>query len=363
MAPLDAAYFQLLFEQLLQSPYAPVLTRILYPNLSPQSLRERLLTVDSVDSFQQEVMYRASECVIQRSTTRFTFSGEEYLRHSGPSLFVSNHRDIVLDAMLLQYIQVRCRGATSHVVVGSNLFEMPLMAMLAEANKMYGIGRGGSPREYYKVLMDMSAQLRRWVTQQGESAWIAQRNGRTKDGRDRTDPALIKMIAASGDRTDPARSLAAMHIVPVSVSYEWEPCGWQKARETLLTRTQSGYAKQPGEDTESIVHGIKDPKGRVHFTICPPIEAGELEAVKGDSEAVATLLDRRISGRYRLWPNHYVAFDLLHGTDRYSGAYTAAERQAFEQYLDDACRHYPLGPDYRTELLRLYAAPLDSSKL
>lgn len=359
MATLDASYFHTLTEQLLQSSYAPVLTDYLYPGTDPQALRERLMAIDTPDAFQQEVMYRASECVIRRTATRFTCSGEEYLRQNTPCLFISNHRDIVLDAMLLQYIQVRCGGTTSHLVVGSNLFEMPLMRMMAEANKMYGIGRGGSPREYYKMLMDMSAQLRQWVTQQGESAWIAQRNGRTKDGRDRTDPALIKMIAASGDRTDPARSLADMHIIPVSVSYEWEPCGWQKARETLLARTQGSYTKQPGEDTRSILHGIKNPKGRIHFTICPPIEPGELEAVKGDSEAVATLLDRRISGRYRLWPNHYAAYDLLHDSSRYSGAYTAAEREAFIQYLDDACRQYPLGPDYRLELLRLYAAPLN----
>lgn len=359
MATLDASYFNSLIEQLLQSSYAPILSDILYPGLSPQALRERLMAIDSVDSFQREVMYRASECVIQRTTTRFTFSGEEYLRHCGPSLFISNHRDIVLDAMLLQYIQLHCGGSTSHMVVGSNLFEMPLMQMLAEANKMYGIGRGGSPREYYKMLMEMSAQLRSWVTEHGESVWIAQRNGRTKDGHDRTDPALVKMIAASGDRANPAQALADMHIVPVSVSYEWEPCGWLKARETFLTRREGGYAKQPGEDTQSIVTGIKAPKGRVHFTICPPIEAGELEAVKGDSEAVATLLDHRISGRYRLWPNHYAAYDILHGPDRYAGAYTAAEREAFMHYLDDACRQFPLGPDYRQELLRLYAAPLD----
>lgn len=350
--PCKGQEFKDTMRQLAESRIFATLASELFPECSLDECRHLFYGFEDVRQFQSVAMFRGCQWVIRNTMSSFTYSGAEHL-DGRPCLFVSNHRDIVLDAMMLQYILVSEGRDTSHVVVGSNLFEMPLLALLAKANKMFGIGRSGTPREYYSSLMNMSAYLRHLVTQRGESAWIAQRNGRTKDGLDRTDPALIKMIAATGDRHDPASALAEMHIVPVSVSYEWEPCGLLKARELCLRR-QGPYAKQPGEDTNSIVTGIRDFKGRVHFAICPPLRDDELDAAHGSFDTVASLIDCRIHDDCRLWPNNTVAAQLLDGLRP-----DTPEAQSFLDYLDNACRQYPDLPDYRATLLSIYANPVN----
>jgi len=328
----------------------------LFPEMSLDALRQQLLEFEDADEFQHVVMYRCCQWVIENTMSQFTYSGTEYLDRR-PCLYVSNHRDIVLDAMLLQYLLVDRGLDTSHIIIGSNLFEMPMMALLAKTNKMYSIGRGGTPREYYNILMAMSNHLRQLVTVRGESAWIAQRNGRTKDGRDRTDAALIKMIAYSGNREDLVGSLTEMHIIPVSVSYEWEPCGVLKAQELRL-RTLGSYTKAPGEDSQSVVSGITDFKGRVHFTICPPIQPKELADRNGDFDAIAALIDQRICDGYHTWPNNYIAKAMLEGDDY---AEYADEAPAFEKYIDNACRQHPMDETFRKILLGIYANPLTST--
>ena len=320
----------------------------LFPDTSKDELKGQLMTMEGVDQFQRMFMYRGCQWVIENTMSRFTFSGTEHL-DSTPRLFISNHRDIVLDAMMLQYILVGQGLETSHVVIGANLFEVPIMPILARLNKMYSIGRGGNIREYYRCLMIMSQQLRQWVVEQGESVWIAQRNGRTKDGIDRTDPALVKMIASSKKEKDPVGALAAMNITPVSVSYEWEPCAALKAREMCLSQKE-GYTKAPGEDTQSVISGILDYKGHVHFTICPPLSYDELAEVAGDYHNVAELIDRRIAEGYHLTANNRIAKQMLEGI----APEDTPELHSFQTYIDEICQQYPLGNDFRQRLLGIY---------
>ena len=345
----------------------------LFPDTPKEMLKGRLLAMESVEEFQSVFMYRACQWVIEKTMTDFTYSGTEWLDGS-PRLFVSNHRDIVLDAMMLQYILVGKGLATSHVVIGANLFEIPIMPLMARLNKMYSIGRGGNHREYYRGLITMSEQLRQWVVEQGESVWIAQRNGRTKDGIDHTDPALVKMIAKSGDRDNPISALAAMNITPVSVSYEWEPCAAWKAREMCLSQL-GNYTKAPGEDMQSVLSGIQDFKGRVHFSICKPISYEELAKIhtpalrpplsRGDGgiptkeenslyEEVATLIDRRIAEGYQLWENNRIAKQMLAGEE----IEETPESRAFAAYVEEACRRFSLGEEFRQRLLGIYAGEL-----
>lgn len=353
------AEFRDAMERLTADPQYAQIAPLILPEFTPDELRRKLLAMSGVREFQETVMSRACQYIIKHTMTSFTYSGWEHIADGRPALFISNHRDIVLDAMLLQCLQLRKGHDSSYIVVGSNLFSTPMMALLARVNKMFGIGRGGSPREYYEVLMTMSQYLRYVVVQRHSYAWIAQRNGRTKDGLDRTDPALVKMIAASGDPADPTASLTDMNIIPVSISYEWEPCGIQKAREVCLTR-QGPYVKQPGEDTQSIISGICDFKGRVHISICPPIQPAELQALQGDFKGVAQLIDDRIAAGFHLWPNHYIARDILEGHPAGNG-YTAAEREAFERHLDHACADSGLGEPFRQVLLGIYANALITS--
>ena len=320
----------------------------LFPDTPKEELKGRLIGMESIDQFQSMFMYRGCQWVIKNTMSQFTYSGTEHL-DSTPRLFISNHRDIVLDAMMLQYILVEQGLATSHVVIGANLMEVPIMPILARLNKMYSIGRGGNLMEYYRCLMAMSQQMRQWVVEQGESVWIAQRNGRTKDGVDRTDPALVKMIASSRKEKDPVGALAAMHITPVSVSYEWEPCAALKAREMCLSQ-QGGYTKAPGEDTQSVMSGIVDYKGHVHFTICQPLSYEELADVESEYHAVAKLIDRRIAEGYHLTENNRIAKQLLEGTTPED----TPELHTFQTYIEEACRQYPLGEDFRQRLLEIY---------
>ena len=321
----------------------------LFPELSPDEVRQRFAAYKDLHDFQSDAMYRGCRYVVEHTMSRFTYSGTEYLDGS-PTLFVSNHRDIVLDTMLLQYLLITLGHETTHVVIGTNLFEMPLMAQLARVNKMFGIDRGGNRMEYYRSLMEMSAYLRHLVTERGESAWIAQRNGRTKDGIDHTDSALVHMIAATGGESDAVGALDAMHIVPLCISYEWEPCGRQKAREVCLSR-RGPYTKAPGEDTQSIVSGMKDYKGHVHLTVCPPLKRDELQATGGDSHQVAALIDSRIAEGRFVFDNNRIAKAMMEGKPVPESDAAAV----FRRYVDDACAHYPLGDDFRTTLLQIYA--------
>ena len=329
----------------------------LFPDTPKEVLKGRLTAMESVDQFQSMFMYRGCQWVIDNTMSRFTYNGTEYL-DSTPRLFISNHRDIVLDAMMLQYILVEQGLKTSHVVIGANLMEVPILPILARLNKMYSIGRGGNLMEYYRCLMAMSQQLRQWVVEQGESVWIAQRNGRTKDGIDLTYPALVKMIASSRKEKDPVAALAAMHITPVSVSYEWEPCAALKAREMCLSQ-QGTYTKVPGEDTQSVMSGIVDYKGHVHFTICPPLSQEELAEVNGDYNDVATLIDRRIAEGYHLTENNRIAKQLLEGIIPED----TPQLHSFQTYIEETCRQYPLGDDFRQRLLGIYAGRKLKSEL
>lgn len=343
--------FATTMQALVESDMFARLAPRLYPQVPIGQLRDKIGALRDVHDFQLHVMAPACQYVATHTMTVFSYSGMEYISDRRPSLFISNHRDIVLDAMMLQYMLVQKGMETTHVVVGSNLFEMPLMAMLAKVNKMYGIARGGSPREYYASLLSMSAFLRHVVTKRGESAWIAQGNGRTKDGIDHTDPALLKMLSASGDRRDPVAALAQLNIVPVCVSYEWEPCGREKAREVCL-RQQGPYHKQPGEDTQSIINGVIDPKGHVHFSICPPLSPTEIAETHGDFSDIAHLIDSRMESHRRIWPTNRIAYALQQGAEPKEPKEEVAH---FEQYVADACIRHPQIPNYRETLIDIYA--------
>lgn len=355
--PPEGEELAALIERLTTNEYFPAPALNLFPEQSVDDTRRLMLSCQNVDEFQAKVMSRVCKFVVERTSQGFSYSGQDILGQR-PYLFVSNHRDITCDAILLEYIHILSHQPTTHVVIGSNLFEMDLMAMLARLNKMFAIGRGGNPREYYRSLMQMSGFLRHLITEKHESAWIAQRNGRTKDGIDRTDPALIKMFAASGDRSNPAKALAEMNIVPVSISYEWEPCGVAKARETAL-KMQGPYTKQPGEDTQSIIDGVIKNKGRIHFTLGQPLSPSELESAQGNFDEIARIMDRHIAKGYRLWPNNYIAHELLTGTP--NSNYTHAERQVFEKYIDEACAKHDI-PHFRETLLQIYAGAIMSGE-
>jgi len=334
----------------------PQVIRFIYPDADIQKEKEKLLTTNSVFQFQSTFMNDAIKRIIHSTTNGFTHSGLKHLRRGEPYLFISNHRDITLDAFLLQHLLLEHRGDTSHIVFGNNLLSVPIVEDLFRSNKLIPMLRGGSPRAFYLHLQHLSQYLSHLVTNQHQSVWIAQNNGRAKNGHDLTAPAMIKMLTLSHP-DDPLKALSSLHIVPLSISYEWDPCDLMKANE-LYHQRHEGYQKAPHEDLKSVVTGIIGPKGKVHLTIGKPFTQRDLQPPHGTNicDHVASILDKCIQDNYRLMPTNYVAYSLLTGHEQH-GRYTGLTKSQFIQRLQSLPN-----TEMRQIMIEAYAAPLMAQK-
>ena len=360
--PYNADEIPAAMQRMADSEVIPAIAQ--YFGLPAEALRERIRNIKTLQEFQQGLLNEMVETLMSKTITGFDWSGLENISDKKPYLFVSNHRDIVLDAMFLQYILNKVGQNTCQITFGSNLMSHPFVIDFGKVNKMFRTERGGTPKEFYNSMLHMSEYMRHVITEVKESVWIAQRNGRTKDGIDATDPAIIKMFGMSR-RDDRVISLAELNIVPVSVSYEWESCDKLKTLELYLTRKNGHYEKQPNEDLNSILTGIMQPKGYVHFHICPMVTEDDLKALNDCPSGefyrrVAALMDSRINPNFHLHPNNYIAHDLRDGTTTYAEHYTAEQKAAFVKYMDWMNDY----PDFdRSELevvfLGIYANPVE----
>lgn len=355
-------------QRIADSTSFPLLASYVYPKEDIEKVRQQIRSYTNIHDFQVEVMRCVNEQVIARSITEFTYNGIEYLSPNEKYLFVSNHRDIMLDACLLQYVLFMNGHQTSQITFGANLMQGQLVTDIGKANKMFKVERpqGNNPREFYQASLRLSQYMRHVLTERHESVWIAQRNGRTKDGVDRTDQGVIKMFGMgyNGDKVD---ALDELHIVPIAISYEWESCDVLKTLELYASRSAQ-YIKKPGEDLNSILTGIMQPKGRVHIEICKPISRDELlslsDCVLNEyNRKVAALVDQRITTAFRLTPNNYIAHDLRYGKREYAGnAYDEAQKLAFVNHIE-TLRKYDEQCDIDILLdifLGIYSNPIDS---
>ena len=355
-------------ERMASHPALAKLSAYLFPEMDVESLRKELLCIDSCEEFQKGPMMAVVRRVMEKTSDGFSGSGIENIRKDTPYLFVSNHRDITLDAALLQYKLV-CDGFdTMEVTFGANLMQGDFVIDAGKANRMFRVERPGTDmREFYKSSLHLSSYIRHTVTEKLQSVWIAQRNGRTKDGRDRTDQGITRMFALSGSG-DRVEDIASLNIVPVAISYEWEPCDVLKALELYASR-RGPYVKKDGEDLNSILTGLMSDKGRVYIEVCKPLSREELlpfENLPSNAfyRQVAALIDSRICKAYHLTHNNYIAHDLLHGNDEYSEHYSEAQKEEFCRRMarldayGDSCGLQELREIY----LGIYANPVDSGK-
>ena len=352
-------------KRIAHSDVFPLLASFVYPDEPLESVRKRIESFQTTREFQHDTMYKVNEQVILRSTDGFTCSGIERLSPNESYLFVSNHRDIMLDASLLQYFLVSKGFETTEITFGANLMTHPVVVDVGKSNKMFRVERpGGSIRDFYRSSLHLSEYIRHVITEKHQSVWIAQRNGRTKDGIDATDQGIIKMFCLSEPR-DKIMAIADLHIVPIAISYEWEPCDVLKALELYQSQFMR-YVKKPGEDLNSILTGITQTKGRVHMALCEPLSVPELMALEGQTnveyhKAVAQLIDRRINTAYRLYPNNYIAHDLLYGNRRYQKMYTPEEFDAFTARLEKLDRYDSFDLERLKEIfLGIYANPVEN---
>ncbi len=348
-------------QRMVSDPRFPLVCQYLFPERSATEVAAVLGSCRSAEEFQRKFMYDAIYAIVHRTCTSLTVSGMERLDPKTEYLFVSNHRDIMLDAAFLQVLLIDNGRRTSEITFGANLMQGQLVIDIGRSNKMFRVERPttvSSPRDFLLRSKYLSEYLRYTLHQKHESVWIAQRNGRTKDGLDATDQGIVKMFGLGGG-PDKVKALDEMHIAPLSISYEWEPCDELKALELYAASSGKPYIKKPGEDFNSIMTGLLQPKGRVHLEVCEPLHREELEAFRNLPSAafnreVAALMDRRILPAYRLYPNNFIAADILAGARH--GHYTEEERKAFLAHVDGIVKEYP--DELRDILLHIYANPV-----
>jgi hypothetical protein len=324
--------------RIVSNPYFENIINFLYPGVPVENVKEKFRSFNSILSFQVNVMNFAIQNIVKNSSSGLSYSGFENLNNSKRYVFLSNHRDILLDSALLQILLYANNHETSEITFGDNLMTSDFIVDIGKSNKMFKLVRGGSPKNIFINSMHTSAYIRYAINEKLQSIWIAQRNGRTKDGNDLTQQAVLKMLGMSGGHNF-IQNICQLNIAPVAISYEYDPGDFLKAKEIYITRRQS-YVKAEGEDLKSIITGIKQFKGRIHLSVTSPVSEKELRqfAVAPKNEYIqnlATLIDTRIYSNFHLWNTNYIAYDILYD-NRFNSIYSALEKDAFAEYMQKA---------------------------
>ena len=252
--------------------------------------------------------------------------------------FVSNHRDIVLDSALLDVMLIDSGFKTTcEIAIGDNLLAAPWIEDLVRVNKSFIVKRSAGIREMLVNSRTMAEYMNLVINEKHDNIWIAQREGRAKDSDDRTQESIVKMMAMGGEGSVTER-LRQLHIVPVAISYEYDPCDWLKAQEFQLKRDVEGWKKTKADDVLSMQTGIMGYKGRIHYHCAPCID-DFLASIPEDTpktdifRIIAEHIDKGIHANYRLFPNNYIAVDILEGGNRMAEHYTPEDKATFEKYL------------------------------
>lgn len=354
-----AAYRRLMDDRRFQDAIAKCL-----PDYTIDDFRRDFDSFHSIDEVQASFIRRFIEVFIKQFTKGLEFKGIENVDPDKAYLYVANHRDITFDTAMLQYYFFIEKRKTSKIAFGDNLTTTPVIGEVARLNKMFLVKRSGTMREKILNSQHLSAYIQKSILEENESIWIAQRDGRTKDGYDHTKQGLLKMITM-GHPSELLEMIRRMRITPLTISYEYEPCDALKARELALSEN-GHYQKQPGEDFDSIKQGIFSDKGHVSLVIGTPIDA-ELDDIPDDLNnndklyEVCKLIDRQIYRDYKLYANNYIAHDLVSGSDEYKDHYTEEEKEKFLAYLQRKAVVRDVASDKMMHyLLHIYATPVDT---
>ena len=319
------------------NPLVTSVSQYFFPDKEPGFLTGLLKSVKSVDEFQVLVMSRVVEWVLAHTAHNFSYDGIKHIDPSRKFLAMSNHRDIILDPAITQLVLYRNNIPMTEIAVGDNLLTNPFIEYLIRSNRMIKVVRGISARELYLSSQLLSEYIRLNITTGKSSIWLAQRQGRTKDGADITEQGLLKMLDMSG-KEDFLHNFRELNIIPLSISYEIEPCDVLKARELLISRTQK-YVKADGEDLHSIITGIKQQKGHIHLHIGEQLTDEEIAEAslcdKNDRyQLIRHAVDLRVIDGYRLWKTNYIAYDMLNPGDRYREHYSKEDVEWFIDYKE-----------------------------
>lgn len=341
--------------------------RYIKPDVNWKEFSETMRSFKTKEDFKSKLAYEAVMMVANKTTFSLTISGRSRLpKDKKPCTFISNHRDIVLDASFLNVMLYDVGYGMTQVAIGDNLMIRPWIETLVRLNNSFIVKRGVSVRQMLDVSRTLSAYIRHTINDTKESIWIAQREGRAKDSNDRTQGSVLKMLNMSGDK-DIVSNIMDLNIFPVAISYEYDPCDFLKAKEFQMKRDDPNYVKSQRDDLLSMETGILNNKGRVHFTLTQPIN-DQLAALDKDMEkneliaTIASIIDKEIYKHYRFYPCNYVAYDMLTGTKRFSSNYGLRDKKHFEEYLQGQLDKIVLPNKdeafLRTKILEMYTNPL-----
>lgn len=309
----------------------------MWPEMTQEDAIQKALNVHSPYQFQTEFMRNAIWKIVKSSSTDLTWSGLEHLDKNTAYLYVANHRDILLDSAILQIILDKEGFETSEITFGSNLMAEGFITDFGRMNRMIPIKRDGNTKELYEISRQLSAYIRHTIVDKKVSVWIAQRNGRTKDGKDMTQTGLLKMLNMSG-KGNVKENFKQLNIVPISISYEYEPCDYYKVQESYISIREK-YVKAPGEDLNSVITGIKQPKGKIHLSFGKPLneEIDKIDEGCNENEKmkiITALIDKQIHQNYHLNAVNFIAHDLLNNTNSFEKNYNVYEKESFVKYVD-----------------------------
>jgi len=337
----------------------------LFPNKEKKDVISILKSIKTIDEFQLQFSNKFFTNILNETSNGLSSSGIEQIKGKG-HLFIANHRDIVLDSALLQLTLVDNNISTTQITVGDNLTKNPLFKELGKLNKMFILYRGGTKIQMYKNAVLHSKYIHNLVREKNESLWIAQRDGRTKDGNDKTQQGLLKMLL--GDRRDIVQALKELDIVPMSISYELETCFTEKIKETYISQ-HTEYKKEENEDMHCVVAGFFSNKNRIHIAFGTPINKiiNDIDEDKLSNNEIIDVfvkeIDKQIYFNYMLWTNNYIAWDLLNKKQDYTDKYTEEDKASFEKYIAESIKDIDGNKNQIREIaLGIYANPV-SNKL
>ena len=312
-----------------------------FPDIDMAQLSGSLKQITTIRDFQHRVVAPLVLRLAQQTCASIRLDGADLIPSGHGVTFITNHRDIVLDSAFLNSLLAQSGKETAEIAIGDNLLAYDWIRDLVRLNKSFIVLRSVSGRELMAATRRLSAYIHHTVADRGRSVWIAQREGRSKDCSDRTQASVIKMLAMGGPSRDLLQNVRALHLQPVALSYEYDPCDYLKARELQLKRDDEAWRKTKQDDLLSMATGLRGRKGRVVFTVTPSLDA-ELDRLpatltdRGEqATAVCAAVDRALHGGMHLFEINYVAYDLLHESDKYADRYTPEQRLEAIGYLND----------------------------
>lgn len=353
------------FDRLLQNEQFSSVLAYFYPDVPKEALAAKMHACKDNLDFQKTFCYGFLVQLLARLSKGCDIDIAS-LDTDSRYTFISNHRDIVLDSALLDKLLIDAGfNTTCEIAIGDNLLKLPWVKDLVRVNKSFIVERALSMREMLMASKRLSEYMHFVIAEKNDNIWIAQREGRAKDSNDRTQEAILKMMVMGGEGSIIDR-LKQLHLVPIAISYEYDPCDYLKAAELQARRDNPSWQKGPMDDVTSMQTGIMGYKGYIHYQCADCIDS-YLDTIPADTpktelfRLIADHIDRQIFAGYRLYPNNYVALDLLHGDSAHADHYTAEDKAQFEAYLKGQLDKIEMeGKDdayLREQMLKMYANP------